>query len=84
MKNSRTTPPGSVIPGWRVFLSDQGRFWASRAVPFADDQAGAGAERTVDGDTFDELRAEVAWQEERAEAVWHEKAVGQVVGRDAS
>ncbi|MEV8638188.1 hypothetical protein AB0395_41695 [Streptosporangium sp. NPDC051023] len=58
-----------------MIVSDQGRLWASRAAPFTDDQIQAGAERTVDADTLDELLAEVARQEEAAR---------RVVGRVAS
>ena len=76
MRNGRsTTPPSArpasatpVIPGWQVFLSDRGRFWASRREPFSEKAAYAGAERTVDADTFEELRAETARQEETATA----------------
>ncbi|WP_271218105.1 hypothetical protein [Streptosporangium carneum] len=37
--------------------------WASRVVPFTESQFDAGAERTVDADTLEELRAEVDRQE---------------------
>ncbi|MEU0517884.1 hypothetical protein [Streptosporangium sp. NPDC006007] len=57
-----------VIPGWQVFLSDRGRFWASRWEPFSKEAFHAGAERTVDADTFEELQAETARQEETAAA----------------
>ncbi|MGW4426128.1 hypothetical protein [Streptosporangium sp. NPDC004631] len=69
MHDGRSTTPQSarpVIPGWQVFLSDRGRFWASRREPFSSQAAYAGAERTVDADTFEELRAETARQEETA------------------
>ncbi|MEV7005675.1 hypothetical protein [Streptosporangium sp. NPDC051022] len=66
MENPETAPPEPVIPGWRVIHSDKRRLWASRAVPFTDAELGAGAERTVDGDTLDELLAKVAQQEEKA------------------
>ena len=62
------TSATTVIPGWQVFLSDRGRFWASRREPFSPEAFDAGAERTVDADTFDELRAETACQEETATA----------------
>ncbi|MEU0517919.1 hypothetical protein [Streptosporangium sp. NPDC006007] len=79
MHDGRSTTPQSarpasatsatpVIPGWQVFLSDRGRFWASRREPFSTQAAYAGAERTVDADTFEQLRAETARQEETAAA----------------
>ncbi|MEU0520385.1 hypothetical protein [Streptosporangium sp. NPDC006007] len=79
VNNGRSTTPQSarpvsatsarpVIPGWQVFLSDRGRFWASRRKPFSTEAFHAGAERTVDADTFEELRAETARQEETATA----------------
>ncbi|MEV7005580.1 hypothetical protein [Streptosporangium sp. NPDC051022] len=55
-----------AIPGWRVILSDAGRLWASRAVPFTDAEMGVGATRTVDADSFDDLLAEVERQEAAA------------------
>ncbi|MGC5014917.1 hypothetical protein ACLQ2R_29475 [Streptosporangium sp. DT93] len=58
-----------MISGWRVILSDKGRLWASRAVPFTDAEFDAGAARTVDADTLDALRAEVERQEEVARRV---------------
>ena len=79
MQDRSSTMPGSarpasatsvvsVIPGWQVFLSDRGRFWASRRKPFSPQAMYAGAERTVDADTFEQLRAETARQEETATA----------------
>ncbi|GAA3120867.1 hypothetical protein [Streptosporangium carneum] len=67
MEDVKSIPLGLMIPGWRVFLSDQGRFWASRVAPFTDAAFEAGAERTVDGDTLEELRVATARQEETAE-----------------
>ncbi|MEU4830207.1 hypothetical protein [Streptosporangium sp. NPDC023615] len=58
-----------MISGWRVILSDKGRLWASRVVPFTDAEFDAGAARTVDADTLDALRAEVERQEETARQV---------------
>ncbi|MFI6457343.1 hypothetical protein ACIBF6_38030 [Streptosporangium amethystogenes] len=52
-----------TIPGWRLILSDAGRLWASRENPFSPVAAHAGAERTVDGDSLEELRAETDRQE---------------------
>ena len=69
MEDVRSTMPTSTIPGWQVFLSDRGRFWASRWKPFSLQAMYAGAERTVDADTFEQLRAETARQEETAGAV---------------
>ncbi|MGC5015091.1 hypothetical protein ACLQ2R_30380 [Streptosporangium sp. DT93] len=58
---------GSVIPGWRLILSDAGRLWASREVPFSLVAFDAGADRTVDADTLDALRVETERQEAIAE-----------------
>ncbi|MEV7014137.1 hypothetical protein [Streptosporangium sp. NPDC051022] len=49
-----------------MILSDEGRLWASRGVPFTQAQFDAGAERTVDADSLEELRAEVDRQEAAA------------------
>ncbi|MGW4424850.1 hypothetical protein [Streptosporangium sp. NPDC004631] len=68
MSDVRAAVPAPAIPGWQVFLSDRGRFWASRREPFSTQAAYAGAERTVDADTFEQLRAETARQEETAAA----------------
>ncbi|MER5648174.1 hypothetical protein [Streptosporangium sp. NPDC002524] len=69
MDDGRSTTPGPVISGWRVILSDRGRLWASRVVPFSDAEFDAGAARTVDADTLDELRGEVERQESTARRV---------------
>ena len=67
MEHLRSAAPDPVIPGWRVILSDAGRFWASRVLPFPNDSEWyAPPFRTVDADTFDELRAEVDQQETAA------------------
>ncbi len=66
MHDGRSSTPESAIPGWRIIRSDRGRLWASRVVPFTDAEVGLGATRTVDADTLDGLRAEVARQEEAA------------------
>lgn len=57
----------ATIPGWRLILSDRGRFWAIRQEVFPRGALRAGAEPAVDADTFDDLKAEVARQEEIAE-----------------
>ncbi len=69
MEDVRSATTNPVIPGWRVFLSDRGRLWASRAVPFTDAEMGTGATRTVDADTLGDLRAEVERQEAAAREV---------------
>ena len=67
MEHLRSAAPDPVIPGWRVILSDAGRFWASRVLPFPNDSEWyAPPFRTVDGDTFEQLRAKVERQEEAA------------------
>ncbi|GHH67113.1 hypothetical protein GCM10017673_13750 [Streptosporangium violaceochromogenes] len=59
--------PSAAIPGWRVIVSDAGRFWASRVEPFPEEAEWyAPPYRTVDGDTFEALQAEVERQEEAA------------------
>jgi len=58
-----TTPTPTTIPGWRLILSDAGRLWASREQPFSAAAFRAGAERTVDGDSLEALRAETDRQE---------------------
>ncbi|WP_440071379.1 hypothetical protein [Streptosporangium sp. OZ121] len=57
------TRPETTIPGWRLILSDAGRLWASREEPFSPAACDAGAERTVDGDSLEALRAEADRQE---------------------
>ncbi|MEU3166234.1 hypothetical protein [Streptosporangium sp. NPDC006930] len=69
MDDGKSTTPEPVISGWRVILSDKGRLWASRVVPFTDAEFDAGAARTVDADTLDGLREEVERQESAARRV---------------
>ncbi|MEV8630771.1 hypothetical protein AB0395_03865 [Streptosporangium sp. NPDC051023] len=69
MHDDKSAPPAPAIPGWRLIVSDKGRFWAIRREPFPRGALRAGAEPTVDADTFDQVRAEVARQEEIAERV---------------
>ncbi|MEU4835631.1 hypothetical protein [Streptosporangium sp. NPDC023615] len=57
------TRPENAIPGWRLILSDAGRLWASREEPFSEAACDAGAGRTVDGDSLEELRAATDRQE---------------------
>ncbi|GHH68739.1 hypothetical protein GCM10017673_18360 [Streptosporangium violaceochromogenes] len=92
MKNVSSRAPECAIPGWRVIVSDTGRFWASRVKPFpGESEWYAPPFRTVDGDTFEQLRAEVERQEEAArnlEAVCDEAAeqseTGQTGGKEAT
>ncbi|WP_440105093.1 hypothetical protein [Streptosporangium sp. H16] len=70
MADARSTTPKPTIPGWRVILSDRGRLWASRVLPFTDAESDAAADRTVDADTLDDLRAEL----DRHEAIAREAA----------
>ncbi|WP_326645996.1 hypothetical protein OG884_15190 [Streptosporangium sp. NBC_01755] len=85
-----TTPEPTTIPGWRLILSDAGRLWASREQPFSPAAFHAGAERTVDGDSLEALRAETDRQEALAQeantqqanaqaAAVTETATGQVI-----
>ncbi|GHE39815.1 hypothetical protein GCM10017673_47710 [Streptosporangium violaceochromogenes] len=67
MRHPEPPPTEPVIPGWRVMRSDAGRYWASREKPFDDDGEWYDPPfRTVDGDTFEQLRAETERQEEVA------------------
>ncbi|MEU1882889.1 hypothetical protein ABZ470_36765 [Streptosporangium sp. NPDC020072] len=69
METARSLPAAQVIPGWRLIISDAGRFWAVRNRAFPGTALRAGAEPTVDADTFEEVREAVARQEEIAEGV---------------
>ncbi|MFC3979808.1 hypothetical protein [Streptosporangium jomthongense] len=69
MSDDRTSAPATAIPGWRLIISDAGRFWAIRNRAFPRTALRAGAEPTVDADTFEEVREAVARQEEIAEGV---------------
>lgn len=65
MTNANPPSPADAIPGWRVIRSDAGRLWASREQPFPGETEWDGPPyRTVDADTLEQLRAEVARQEE--------------------
>ncbi|MER7212953.1 hypothetical protein ABT340_38325 [Streptosporangium sp. NPDC000239] len=63
------TPSRPVIPGWRLIISDAGRFWAFRSHVFPFAAVRAGAESAVDADTFEEIQALVAEQEKTAALV---------------
>ncbi|MGW4662994.1 hypothetical protein [Streptosporangium sandarakinum] len=73
MRNARSIPPEPAIPGWRVFISTAGRFWASRVKPFLSSAMQGPLDvppfRTVDADTFEQLQAGTAAQEEAARQV---------------
>lgn len=56
----------SPVP-WRTWTSDRGRHWASRSKPFTKEQVHAGASRTIDADTADQLQARINVQEAIAE-----------------
>ncbi|MEU1877903.1 hypothetical protein ABZ470_11355 [Streptosporangium sp. NPDC020072] len=53
MKDTRRTLTEPAIPGWRLIISDTGRFWAIRNRAFPRTALRAGAEPTVDADTFE-------------------------------
>ncbi|MER7127938.1 hypothetical protein [Streptosporangium saharense] len=55
-----------AIPGWRLIVSDTGRYWAIRNRAFPRVALRAGVEPAVDADTFEEVREAVAEQEEKA------------------
>ncbi|MFC3986823.1 hypothetical protein [Streptosporangium jomthongense] len=61
-------PTAQVIPGWRLLISDAGRFWAFRNHVFPFAAVRAGAQSAVDADTFDEVQAVIAEQEKTARA----------------
>ncbi|MEV8630910.1 hypothetical protein AB0395_04565 [Streptosporangium sp. NPDC051023] len=67
MGDGRSATPAPAIPGWRLIISDRGRFWAIRRQAFPRGALHAGAEPTVDADTFEQVQAEVARQEEIAQ-----------------
>ncbi|MEV7013793.1 hypothetical protein [Streptosporangium sp. NPDC051022] len=69
MEDARTTLPAPAIPGWRLIISDAGRFWALRQAPFPVEAMRAGADPAVDADTFAEIQAEVEQQEDIARQV---------------
>ncbi|MEU1736432.1 hypothetical protein [Streptosporangium sp. NPDC020145] len=60
------TPGRPVIPGWRLIISDAGRFWAFRNHLFPRIAVRAGAQSAVDADTFEEVQAVIAEQEKTA------------------
>ncbi|MER7132388.1 hypothetical protein [Streptosporangium saharense] len=61
-----STPSGPMIPGWRLIVSDTGRYWAIRNRAFPRVALRAGVEPAVDADTFEEVQAAVAVQEDKA------------------
>ncbi|MEV6865750.1 hypothetical protein AB0M44_32735 [Streptosporangium subroseum] len=61
-----TSPP---CPGWHVWRSDHGRWWATRTSPFSHAAERAEAYRTVDADDERTLYELIAEQERRARAV---------------
>ncbi len=69
MSDGRATVPAPAIPGWRLIISDRGRFWALRQFPFPVEAMRAGADPAVDADTFAEVQAAVERQEEIARQV---------------
>jgi hypothetical protein len=51
------------FPGWHVWLSSAGRWWATRTGPVTGrDSFGAGRAMTVDADDMEALRAQLARQ----------------------
>ena len=56
----------ATVPGWRIWRSDAGRWWATRNNPFPRSAEAIGAARTVDADTVDQLREVIAEQERLA------------------
>lgn len=66
MPHPKAATSSETPPGWRVFRSTAGRWWATRERPFAEAENQAGAWRTVDGDDEIELRQAIAEQESRA------------------
>ncbi|MEU1736440.1 hypothetical protein [Streptosporangium sp. NPDC020145] len=66
VNDGKATEPSPTIPGWRLLISDRGRFWAFRKEAFPDEAKRAGAEPDVVADTFDEIQALTERQEEIA------------------
>ncbi|MEV4098282.1 hypothetical protein [Streptosporangium saharense] len=66
METARSLPAPENIPGWRLIVSDTGRYWAIRNRAFPRVALRAGVEPAVDADTFEEVQAAVAAQEEKA------------------
>ncbi|MFD0883394.1 hypothetical protein ACFQ08_02315 [Streptosporangium algeriense] len=66
METARSLPTARTIPGWRLIISDAGRYWAIRNRAFPRTALRAGVEPAVDADTFEEVQAAVAEQEEKA------------------
>ncbi|MBB4918949.1 hypothetical protein [Streptosporangium saharense] len=63
------TPNSPAIPGWRLIVSDTGRYWAIRNRAFPRVALRAGVEPAADADTFEEVQAAVAEQEKARTAV---------------
>ncbi|MEU0485794.1 hypothetical protein ABZ260_42325 [Streptosporangium sp. NPDC006013] len=78
MNDAKSAGSELTIPGWRLILSDAGRLWASRERPFCALAFHAGAERTVDADSLEALRAETDRQEAIAREA-RQRAAGQVI-----
>lgn len=53
-------------PGWRPWLSDAGRFWATRIGSRLPEHPAARFAMTVDGDTAEQLIEAIAAQPEQA------------------
>ena len=66
MNDDMSVSPEPAAPGWRLLISNAGRFWAFRQAPFPRSALEAGAEPAVDADTLDKVRAEIDRQEEKA------------------
>ncbi|MEV8635402.1 hypothetical protein AB0395_27465 [Streptosporangium sp. NPDC051023] len=69
MQDGRATVPSPAIPGWRLIISDRGRFWAFRQTRFPIAARRAGANSELDADTLAEIEAAVKRQEKIAEQV---------------
>lgn len=54
------------FPGWSIWRSDAGRWWATRRTPPTAAQGDAGCDHTVDADTPADLCGVLAEQERRA------------------
>ncbi|MEU1879605.1 hypothetical protein ABZ470_20015 [Streptosporangium sp. NPDC020072] len=69
MHDGKSPASAPTIPGWRLIISNAGRFWAFRDHVFPRAAVRAGAESAVDADTFEEVQAIIAEQEETARVV---------------
>ena len=71
MDNLRPPTFDETSDGWRIFTSDEGRYWATREHQFDEAAEQAGAWRTVDGDDLPDVCMRIAAQEALAQMAPH-------------